>query len=260
MANWPILITVFIVAHFFVYAAGEIVEGRPIELDGETVHHLLNVLRVNETDRITAFDGSGTTAPCMIEIKNRKSAAVIPGKIQKFNPPAVRLHLLQGISKGPAIDSILRMAAELGVWEMHPIACANGNGGLRIDRLSQRMERWRAIAIGACRQSHNPFLPKINEPKQLDRIDFARRSLRVAAGLADGAIPLREFLGTVGENPSRGVGDIYLAVGPEGNFSDSEWQFLRQSGFIEVSLGPRVLTSETAALALVASVQLACGC
>ncbi|MDR2668122.1 MAG: 16S rRNA (uracil(1498)-N(3))-methyltransferase [Puniceicoccales bacterium] len=248
--------TMWAMAHFSIYVSCEIVENQPIELDQETAHHLLRVLRIGQRDRINVFDGAGTVAPCTVE-HNRKSAIAIPGKPKKVDAPRIKLHLLQGITKGQAMDSIVRMATELGVWEIHPIACTFAAGGLRADKSPPRVLRWNAIAIGACRQSHNPFVPSIGAPTQLENAVLNPNSLRLAAGLGGGAISWVEFLRLHGRCLSEIAADIYLAVGPEGDFSDDEWQFLRRNGFIEISLGPRVLTSETAAVALMGAVQLA---
>jgi 16S rRNA (uracil1498-N3)-methyltransferase len=244
------------VAHFFVYAPCEIIENQSIELDRSTAHHVLHVLRIGQRDRVSVFDGAGIVASCSIEV-NGKSTLAIPAAPQKIEEPRIKIHLLQGITKEPAMDATVRTATELGVWEIYPIACAFASGGLRADGSSPRMDRWNAIALGACRQSHNPFVPTINHPMQLENIHLAPNSLRIAAGLGDGALPWKKFLKLRGGDLSKAPSAVYLAVGPEGDFSSGEWKFIRQSGFVEISLGPRVLTSETAAAALISAVQLA---
>jgi 16S rRNA (uracil1498-N3)-methyltransferase len=155
------------------------------------------------------------------------------------------------------MDGIVRRATELGVWEIHPIACRCGDGGLGAEKFANRTERWRTVAVSACRQSHNPFLPAVHPPQRLERVPLPSSAVKLAACLGEDALPWRELLRRFPENSV--AGDLYLAVGPEGDFTGDEWAWLRAGGFSPVSLGPRILTAETAALALLSAAQLAWG-
>jgi 16S rRNA (uracil1498-N3)-methyltransferase len=153
------------------------------------------------------------------------------------------------------MDELLRRATELGIWEICPVLCRYGDGGLRPTKSPSREARWRAIATASCRQSRNPFLPAICRPLPLEEIPLRSPSLRIVASLEANASPWREVAGRF----SVLTGDVYLAVGPEGDFAPEEQRWLRRNDFLPVSLGPRILTAETAAMVLLAAVQLAGG-
>ncbi|MDR0340471.1 MAG: 16S rRNA (uracil(1498)-N(3))-methyltransferase [Puniceicoccales bacterium] len=243
-------------AHFYVYVSDDICEGQPLRLDPATSHHLLRVLRVGENDRITLFDGRGKRADCILRWSaNGRWAEVVAGPVEHVPSPKLRPCLLQGLPKGAAMDELLRRATELGAWEIHPVLCRYGDGGLRPTKSPSRELRWRAIATAACRQSRNPFLPTICQPLPLEKISLRSPSLHIVASLEADARPWREVVGHFSEF----AGDVYLAVGPEGDFAPEEQHWLRQNDFLPVSLGTRVLTAETAAMTLLAAAQLAWG-
>ncbi|MDR1436416.1 MAG: 16S rRNA (uracil(1498)-N(3))-methyltransferase [Puniceicoccales bacterium] len=243
-------------AHFYIYGGdGEIVENVPVPLDKAAAHHLLRVLRVDRLDELTLFDGKGVTAKCRLEVSNRHSAFAIPGVPQMEVAPRRKLHLLQGMAKSAAMEDIVRRATELGVWEIHPLQCERGNGGLGRNDFSRRLCRWRSIAIGACSQSRNPFLPTIHEPTRLENIPIGANSLRIGASLGSESMPWKTFADD--RRQEWQSGDAYVAVGPEGDFTASEWHLLRTKGFAELSLDSGVLRSETAAVVLLALAKLA---
>jgi 16S rRNA (uracil1498-N3)-methyltransferase len=241
-------------AHFSVHVPGEILEGESLLLDSATAHHLLHVLRVGAGDRITLFDGKGLRADCALRTDGGRRVEAIPGPVERVPPPQLRPRLLQGLAKAAAMDDLLRRATELGVWEIYPLLCRCGDGGLRALKSSSRETRWRTIAISACRQSHNPFLPTIHSPMRPEEVPLLVPSLRIVASLGPDARPWREIVGNFPK-----IRDVYLAVGPEGDFSAEELQWLRRNDFLPLSLGPRTLTAEMAAWALLSAAQLAWG-
>ncbi|MDR2030301.1 MAG: 16S rRNA (uracil(1498)-N(3))-methyltransferase [Puniceicoccales bacterium] len=241
-------------AIFFVPSGGPLAAGRPHRIAPNEAHHLLHVLRAGAGDRIVLFDGRGTTATC--SIVGVDPCILVPGPVIVHSPQKPALHLLVGLGKQQAMDLLLRQATELGVATIHPIMGDFCTVLWREERCAGRRRRWEAIILEAAKQAKNPFLPVLHGPKSLDQIlaKFPPNASGVVASLQTAAISWRT-LRTAWDTDGM-PDELWLAVGPEGDFSPSENGQLLGKGFTPLSLGPRVLTMETAALALLAACQL----
>jgi 16S rRNA (uracil1498-N3)-methyltransferase len=148
------------------------------------------------------------------------------------------------------MDLLLRRATEMAVTAVHPILCRNGGRIVRRDH-------WSAVIREAGKQSKNPFLPVLHPPLPLGKTcPPPPGAVGAVAALAAGAIPWKDFCRRY---LSAAPMEIYLAVGPEGDFSADEYEHLRARGFVPIHLGPRVLTVDSAAMALLAGVRLELG-
>ncbi|MDR3316830.1 MAG: 16S rRNA (uracil(1498)-N(3))-methyltransferase [Puniceicoccales bacterium] len=247
-------------ALFFVFSPMEFTEGVPLTLLPEESHHIFQVLRAGAGDELILFDGSGKIAPCQALKAGPRVSAVLPGKVREHLPPPIRLHLLQGIVKSPSMEDILRRGAELGVAEIHPILCRHCAIGRRGG--SGKLPHWKSIAVAACKQSKNPFLPSIHSPLHLATAleSIPESAPLIAASLEPGALSWGEFCRGHLQNFSKKCGDIFVAVGPEGDFSPDEYALLRRRNCTPVRLGPRILTAETAALTLLGALQFELEC
>lgn len=215
--------------------------------------HATRVLRLASGDAITLFDGSGREYPAVIRVAARTGLTVDIGagtRVDRESP--LRITLLQGISRGPRMDTVMQKATELGVAVLQPVLAERSVVRLDPDRSSTRLEHWRRIVISACEQCGRTVLPEVREPCTL--------SAAVAAlppdttGLTLHPAAARHLPGLCGEASS-----VALAIGPEGGFDPGEIATLERAGFEGVSLGPRILRTETAPLAALAILQFARG-
>jgi 16S rRNA (uracil1498-N3)-methyltransferase len=167
---------------------------------------------------------------------------------QDQRPEDCTPELVQGISRGERMDFVIQKATELGVHRISPVLTEFSVVKLQADRASRRLLHWNKIAQSACEQCGRSKIPVIDEPSVLH--DFLRGSTPAQSRLL-----LQPSATTSLHQIGRPESVIDLLIGPEGGISDSETEMLLDAGFKAVSLGPRVLRTETAALAAVAILQ-----
>jgi 16S rRNA (uracil1498-N3)-methyltransferase len=210
-------------------------------IDGEEYHHLARVMRKRVGDRIHAADGAGTMYEAVIEKLGCEGAdCVILERMPMFNERTAPLTLVQAILKQPAkLDWIVEKATELGASRMLFVSTERTIiSGIRTERL-------RAIALAAMKQCCRCLLPSIEEPLPLlDALDMLKDSrvffLHESAG---------ERMDAAVTRGASAAADVAVAIGPEGGFTAAEADGARVRGAHVVTLGPRRLRSETAAIA-----------
>jgi len=220
-----------------------------VPLTGDVYHHLAKVLRLAVGAEIFLLDGTGNVCLCRIlEMGKREGrASVLSRSVEKERGLPVRL--LQGIPKGEKMDLILQKGTELGITLFAPVSTSRSASFLSDDREGNRMRRWHRIVTEAARQSRRPVLPPLLPPANLeDALGVVTEELRLM--LWEGATtPLSEAL--QGRPPASAA----LLVGPEGGFDEREAERGMATGFLPVSLGPRILRTETAGFAVTATLQ-----
>jgi len=237
----------FLMAHFrsFLFPAAE-VQADSITLDQRESHHLVKVFRARAGDGVEILDGKGRRYRGHLTRADARAAVVLIEEIEEVKASNVKVTLLQALLKGKAMDLILRMATEIGASSLQPVYTAQSEVHLPHERVDGKLEKWCATTIEASKQCGLAFLPVVAAP--LDLTDWLRlhpataADLRIVASLEPGSRWLLEALAAA-PLPNR----IVLAVGPEGDFSPSEYAALRDNGFAPVRLGANVLRAETAA-------------
>jgi 16S rRNA (uracil1498-N3)-methyltransferase len=230
-----------------VHVEGPLGEGMALELPPAAGHHA-RVLRLREGDELTVFDGSGGEWKALV-IGEAKVRLQQFRKIERESPLAITL--VQGVSSGERMDYTVQKAVELGVTAIHPLAASRSVVRLDAERERKRVAHWQAVAIAACEQCGRNRIPAVAAPATL--ADWlAPKQGRDAGALRvllspRGAARLREL--------PRPAGTVELLAGPEGGFTPEEEALARGSGFTPVLLGPRVLRTETAAVAALAAMQ-----
>lgn len=228
----------------------ELASGRRVTLGAAQAHYVGRVLRLRKGDTLILFDGSGTEFDAVVERVGKDSAELAIGTRNETHTESV-LHtqLVQGIGRGDRMDFVVQKATELGVKRITPVMTRHGVVRLDSRRADSRRAHWQSIATSACEQSGRVRPPLIDEPVALDAWFGAmtRRAdvdliLRPGADLPLAAVPAP-------------VTKLCLLIGPEGGFSDAEYAAAAAAGFRAVSLGPRILRTETAALAALAVAQ-----
>ncbi len=222
--------------------------GTEVELDDNAFRHAVQVLRLKDGYQLILFNGEGGEYPATLGPLSRRSARVkITGFIDNDRESPLATHLALGISKGERMDFALQKAVELGVNEITPLYTAHCVVNLDAKRLQKRLQHWQAIIIAACEQSGRNVLPQLHAPRPFD--DWCR------AVHAEMKLILDPRQNRQLASLARPQSAVLLTVGPEGGFSEQEIDQARAEGFTGLGLGPRVLRTETAALATLAAVQ-----
>jgi 16S rRNA (uracil1498-N3)-methyltransferase len=220
-----------------------------VELDERGANHVTRVLRMQPGDEIVLFDGKGGEFQASLERTERKKTFARVGEfIEREVESPLSVILAQGISRGERMDYTIQKAVELGVTEIIPLLTERTVVQLKGERLTKRQQHWQGVAISACEQCGRNRIPLVHAPltlaSWLDQQDHGGLRLvmepRAVGTLANNAPP---------QEP------VVLLAGPEGGLAATEIDWAKKAGFTGIRLGPRVLRTETAAIAMLAALQ-----
>lgn len=230
--------------------SGTLINGAEVELDRDRSRYVGKVLRARVGDSLQLFNGEGPEWTATIAHISKTSVRLRVGEcVEKQVESPLKIHLVQGISRGDRMDLVVQKAAELGVKRVTPVLTEYGVVKLDAQRAEKRREHWQKIANSACEQSGRTRLPLIDSPLPLKHW-FGDKPASVGAELI--LQPrAREPLAAVPAPETK----VCVLIGPEGGFSDTEYEDASVAGFRAVSLGPRVLRTESAAIATLAVLQ-----
>ena len=219
-----------------------------ISLDKKPSHHLIRVLRARAGSEVVLFNGDGHDYLAnVLDESSKKCTLYIKHKIKINNESPLSITLLQGISRGDRMDTSIQKSIELGVHAIIPILCQRTSGSLKGDRAEKKFNHWQQIIISACEQSGRSTIPEI---KQIVDLKTATQSIN-----SKNKIILAPNAGKTINKMSAPKNEIYILIGPEGGFAEEEIECAVKSGFTAVSLGPRILRTETAGPACIAIAQ-----
>lgn len=222
--------------------------GQTVALPDNIVRHL-NVLRVRPNENITLFDGKGKAHAARLTVLEKcRAEAEILHEDTTDNESPLNITLIQSISSGDRMDFTLQKSVELGVTAIQPVISERCIVRLDGERAAKRLARWQEIVISACEQSGRntvpPVLPIIGYREALDKMPSESTKLIMSINRARKLGDIRQ--------PS---GAIVFMVGPEGGWTEQEEQQAFEAGFQAVTLGKRILRTETAPLAALAAMQ-----
>jgi 16S rRNA (uracil1498-N3)-methyltransferase len=223
------------------------------ELGEAAAHHAIHVLRLHPGDAVTVFNGRGGEFGARIAWIGKKglSLEVLEHRAIERESP-LRMVLVQGVSSGERMEFTIRKAVELGVAEIQPLLAFASVARPKGERARSRQAHWQKIAIAACEQCGRNTVPKVHELLPIARY----RASSVSSGAGAGAAKI--LLSPRAELPLSQVAaavqrDVILAAGPEAGFDSAEEAGFAAAGFVAAKLGPRILRTETAALAALAA-------
>lgn len=227
-----------------------------MEITGADAHHIGRVLRMKPGEYLSVSDPQGQTAvACILKITAEKIVVKLEATATRQTEPPVRLWLAQGLPKADKLEFIVQKAVELGAAGIIPVQTDNTVVRYDADKARSKVERWRKIAAEAAKQSGRQCIPPVDlvhDLKQvLDRLNS--KTLAIMPYEQESA----QTLGKTLEDTS--FRDILILIGPEGGFTPEEVELCRARGVKTVTLGPRILRTETAALAVLAIVMYQCG-
>lgn len=227
----------------------ENITGDTIVITGEDAKHLATVLRSEEGDFVEVCDGCGIDYSCEITDVDKKEVTLkINEKTKCQSEPKTKITLFQGLPKADKMEMIIQKCVELGIEKIVPVATHRAVVKLDKKDSVKKIERWQKIAESAAKQSGRGIIPQIG-----DVVTF-KEAVKLGA-MAQGAIipyeheekrGIREFVKSFSGN------EVAIFIGPEGGFADEEIELAMENGILSVSLGKRILRTETAGMATVA--------
>jgi 16S rRNA (uracil1498-N3)-methyltransferase len=221
-------------------------------LPEDAAHHAVHVLRLHAGDEITLFNGHGGEYAGRIAAIERLRVQVdvlAHRAVERETPLAVTL--VQGVSAGEKMDFTVQKATELGVAAVQPVVAARSTGRITGERAALKRTHWQRVAIAACEQCGRNRVPQVLPVLPLAQF--------CTGSAAEGTRLLLSPLAGLGLRAAKLDGAVALAAGPEAGFTAEEEALLAEAGFLPVRLGPRVLRTETAALAALAALNALAG-
>ncbi len=221
-------------------------------LEGDAAHHLGRVLRAQPGQLYELSDGERARLARIEAVQRDRVEFVLLEEVPAYHPP-VDVTLLLAIVKFEAFEWALEKATELGVSTIVPLSAERSEKGL-VAAAAKRAERWQKIVLEASQQSRRVKVPELRQttrPEAAFRQPWQGMKLLLSER---GAPPLRERLAEAGR-----ISQAVLAVGPEGGWTDAEFQAAQAGKLFEVSMGGLILRAETAVLAALAALNYACG-
>jgi len=216
----------------------------PLTPPPRELRHLQTVRRLKSGDPVMVLNGRGQSARATLE----ETGDLLVSEVSRVEPAFPQITLLVGALKQSAWDELLRHATALEVRHLVRVQCDHSVADLKSERAAKKIKRWRDCMIEACKQSANPWLPDLSVCGSVTEALKLSASIpeQWMAGWAGSPRPLSEAAAGLGSN------HVAVWVGPEGDFSETETDALLGAGVKPVSLGERILRSETAAFTLLA--------
>lgn len=219
-----------------------------VTLSQDATNHIANVLRLKEGHPLVLFNGDGNEYTAHLDsVKKREVIAFVDAKLSLSVESTLSIHLGQGVSKGDRMDLVLQKSVELGVSDITPIITERCVVKLSPERWSKKQAQWEKIIISACEQSGRNVIPKLHPVISMQ--DWVKQS----------TTQLRLTLDPKSEHRMNQLNyqhqGFRLLIGPEGGLSEKEMYYAEESGYQSVSMGPRILRTETATLTSIAILQ-----
>lgn len=225
-----------------------------LSLGGDQARYVGRVLRLKSGDTVTVFDGSGGEYSATIGKVTKQELMLDVGEhFSRDAESPFRIQLVQGISRGDRMDIVVQKATELGVHRITPVFTDHSVVKLEPDRAMKRHAHWQKIAQSACEQCRRNIVPAVDAPQSL--VDWfaentaSNRTQIILRADAEDAMPTIDPQGD----------DLTILIGPEGGFSEAEYESAAVAGLQAVKLGPRIMRTETAALAALSIAQATWG-
>ena len=230
------------------YFPGEIADHGECRVVAGQAHHVMHVLRLQVGAALTLFDGRGMEYAALIKRIDKSGLTLSVSKRQAVSRESpLTVVLAQGISSGERMDYTVQKCVELGVTAIQPLITQRSVVRLSPDRAAKRVAHWQSVAAAACEQCGRNQVPQILPVQSL---------MNWLGAPADGARYLLSPRATTRlRELQRPQGALTLLAGPEGGWNPEETDATRVAGYLPLTLGPRVLRTETAAVAALAALQ-----
>lgn len=246
--------------HRFFVEPGQII-GDSITILGTDAHHITDVLRLSSGQRVIVCDGEGYEYEGKILFSSKDKVTVQVLNVRKSaSESPVRIILAQGMpKKAESFEFVIQKATELGVTSLVPLTSERTVVRPKQDKLENRLSRWSRIALEAAKQSQRAKVPEVSTPLTLTQFldTIPRDALCLIPWEMEKATGIKEVLQW--ELNNRFARTVVVLIGPEGGFSPREIDEASRAGVIPVSLGPRILRTETAGIIALGIIQYELG-
>ena len=228
-----------------------------IRITGELLKHLRDSLRIKKGEMIFCVDEEGTKYAVLATYTGQD---LFVGEIiettGKQKESAISIHLVQAVPKGPKLDFIIQKTTELGINAITPVISDRSVVRIEKDRAEEKLRRWKKIAIEAAQQSNRLDVPDMALPISFHdyMASFKKGDLNLLLYEGEKKTGIKEVLKAAQEAKSE-IKTIILLIGPEGGFSHEEVEMAVEAGFTPVSLGSRILRTETATIVALSILQ-----
>ena len=231
--------------HFFV-TPEQVREGR-IRIEGSDVNHMKNVLRMKLGEELHISDGNNKKYLCEIASMSADSVcAIIKEELASDTELPSKIYLFQGLPKSDKMELIVQKAVELGVYEIVPVATKRAVVKLDDKKAEKKVERWNSISESGAKQSGRNVIPKVKSVMSYkEAMQYAKNLdvILIPYELAEGMSETRQVVEAI--RPGQSVG---IFIGPEGGFETAEVEYAITQGAKVITLGKRILRTETAGL------------
>ncbi len=231
------------------FVSPDSVRENEIEITGIDVNHIKNVLRMQPGESVEVCDGMGTDYACVISRLERDSVML---DIEDSSPSSTelkqKLYLFQGLPKSDKMELIIQKAVELGVYEIIPTVTSRCIVKIDAKKEDKKIARWQQIAEAAAKQSGRGIIPKVKAPMSLkEALEYADSidTVLVPYEKAEGIDSTRKIL-----SEAKNGASVAVFIGPEGGFDEKEIELAQEKGAKAITLGKRILRTETAGLCI----------
>lgn len=230
----------------------ERISGDRVTFDADETRHLVRVLRLRPGDLVVTADGRGRAYQVRIADLGDTATGTIVGPAPAATESSLAIALVQGVPKGDKMEAIVRATTELGIARIIPALTARTVIRLDADGWRARAQRWQRVAKEASKQCGRAIVPSVEAPRALTDIVAGGEPADMRLCLWEGGgVPLRRLLDAIDTAPRSAT----VIVGPEGGLDEDEVARARAAGYTPVTLGHRILRTETAGPAMVAILQ-----
>ncbi|KTC85034.1 16S rRNA (uracil(1498)-N(3))-methyltransferase [Legionella brunensis] len=235
-----------------IYQPGNYAVGQELELSVAAGQHVGVVLRMQAGGKITLFCGDNREFEAAIVSAHKKKVvvAILSEQLVNRESPCI-IHLAQAVSKGERMEIVIQKAVELGVASITPIMTERSVVRVDEERMEKKRAQWQAIAVAACEQSGRNQVPEIKAMQTLN--DYLKHDLKALK------LVLHPEMSKNWRDYHFDKTEVALLIGPEGGFSEQEIKQILFNNFNPLSLGPRILRTETAAIAALSVLQAVSG-
>ena len=240
--------------HFFV--SPDAIVDKTITITGKDVNHIKNVLRLKPGEEISvSVEDSAAEYRCIVaELSNEKVICDLAFIKEEGNELPSKICLFQGLPKSDKLETIIQKAVELGAYEIVPVAMKRCVMKIDAKKVESKTARWQSISEAAAKQSKRTVIPTVHAPMSFKEAVAYAKDFEVKLlpyELAEGMARTKEIFNSIVPGQS-----IAIFIGPEGGFDKDEVELAIENGFESITLGKRILRTETAGPTVLSHIML----
>lgn len=231
----------------------QFIRSSEVFLRGDEHHHLSKVARVKPKQKVWLFDGKGSEYLARVEEIASENTRLRILKQKKETYPPVKITLAQALIKSKNMELILQKATEWGIFHIIPVITARSVVKTE-NKVNKKKERWKRIIKEAAKQSGGTFLPSLSTPQKLSPLinrEYQDKKLFLSE---KGEKSLKEVLLSLSNSREKEISSVLILIGPEGGWTEGEEKDILNHGFESISLGSRILRTETASICSIAMI------